>query len=79
MTDDRPLADPDADWWTMEDIAAHWDIKLKTVHGYRWRGLGQLPPEDTIIGRTPVWRPATIIGFKRPGRGARTDLKDGGS
>lgn len=76
MTRPHRLADPDADWWTMEDIAAYWKVTLKTVHGYRWRGLGQLPPEDGKVGRTPVWRPATVIEFKRPGRGARTDLKD---
>ncbi|MFB4273047.1 helix-turn-helix transcriptional regulator [Nonomuraea sp. GTA35] len=62
------MADVDTDYWTMADIAEHLGIKLRSVHTYRTRG--DLPPEDHMIGRTPVWRPATITSWKRPGQGA---------
>jgi hypothetical protein len=76
---DRPLADPAADWWTMDDIAAHLDVKSSSVRRYRSRpqDKGGLPPEDRMIGRTPVWKPATITEWhegERAGQGARTDL-----
>jgi hypothetical protein len=45
------------------------------VRDYRTRGRGELPPEDAMFGQTPVWRPSTIIGHKRPGQGTRTDLE----
>lgn len=67
-------ADPDADYWTIEDVAAHWNVKPETVRSYRSRKKGELPDADRKVGRTPVWYPATIINFQRPGRGARTDL-----
>jgi hypothetical protein len=81
----KQLADPHAEWWTMADIAAHWNIELGTVWDYRYqtehpRRPGQaakLPPEDDTFGRTPVWRPRTIIDFKRPGRGRGGGPKPG--
>jgi hypothetical protein len=33
-----------------------------------------LPPADRTFSRSPVWKPATIIGFQRIGQGTRTDL-----
>lgn len=74
---ERPLADPKAVYWTIADVAAHWGVKPTTIHTYRTRGW--LPEPDDRIGNAPVWFPKTIIDHKRPGRGARTDLKDGGS
>jgi hypothetical protein len=48
--------------------------RAATPGPWEWtRGDGS--PPDHIYGRTPLWRPATIIGFERPGQGARTDLK----
>lgn len=82
------MADVDADYWTMADIAEHLGLKLRSVHTYRTRGeqlrqraaagepvseeqlAAGLPKEDKMIGRTPVWRPATITSWKRPGQGA---------
>lgn len=32
------MADVDADYWTMTDIAEHFGVKLRTVYGYRRRG-----------------------------------------
>ncbi|MFI7467492.1 hypothetical protein [Nonomuraea sp. NPDC049646] len=29
-----------------------------------------LPKEDKMLGRTPVWKPQTIIRWPRPGQGA---------
>jgi hypothetical protein len=70
-----PLGDPAKPYWTMDDIAVHWRTKPKTIRTYRSRRRGELPPEDRMLGRVPVWVPATIIGFERPGQGARTDLR----
>ena len=71
------MADPLKEWWTMADIADHWGVELGTIWDYRYqtnhpKTPGQapkLPTEDDTIGRTPVWRPRTIIGFERPGQG----------
>lgn len=71
--------DPGAEWWTLGDVAAYLGVKLVTVHRYRKRPRekGGLPPEDYKIGRTPVYRPSTVIAWnksERAGRGTRTDL-----
>lgn len=70
------MADPNAEYWTITEIAEHWGVKESTVYSYRSRKRGELPEPDHKYGRTPLWRPATIIGFERPGQGARTDLHD---
>ncbi|MGW3196313.1 helix-turn-helix transcriptional regulator [Streptomyces sp. NPDC001118] len=69
------MADPNAEYWTITEIAEHWGVKVATIRAYRSRKRGELPEPDHIYGRTPLWRPATIISFERPGQGARTDLK----
>jgi len=63
--------DPEADWWTVKDVAAHLGVSVHTVSSYRSRQ--QMPAPDRVIGRTPVWRPARIIDWHadRPGRGGR--------
>jgi hypothetical protein len=75
---DAPLADPAADWWTMDDVAAYLGIAPESARRYRSRPLtgGGLPKEDRMFGRTPAWKPATIIDWKRPGQGARSDLNE---
>lgn len=70
------VADPEAEYWTIAEIAEHWSVKVATVRAYRSRKRGELPDPDHVYGRTPLWRPATIISFERPGQGARTDLHD---
>lgn len=81
VTDNEtPAGSPDAEWWTFEDIAAYLGITVATARRYRMpdRGKGSLPKEDRMFGRTPAWRPATIITWneeQRPGAGARTDLE----
>lgn len=70
----EPMADPNADYWTVADIADHWGVTLQTVRTYRSRKRGELPEPDNVFGRSPVWKPATIINFQRAGQGARTDL-----
>ncbi|MET7731241.1 helix-turn-helix domain-containing protein [Streptomyces sp. NPDC005402] len=67
--------DPKADYWTIADVAEYWGVSEATVRTYRSRGRGELPKEDRTFGRSPAWKPATIIGFDRPGQGARTDLQ----
>jgi hypothetical protein len=68
------VADPEADYWTIADVADHWGVSEQTIRAYRSRRRGELPPPDRTYGRSPVWRPATITGFQRLGQGARTDL-----
>lgn len=68
------MADPNADYWTIADVADHWGVSEQTVRAYRSRGRGELPSADKTYGRSPVWKPATIIGFQRLGQGKRTDL-----
>lgn len=67
-------AAPNADYWTIADVAAHWGVSEQTIRAYRSRGRGELPPPDKTFGRSPVWKPATIVGFQRLGQGTRTDL-----
>jgi transposase len=69
------MADPEADYWTIKDVADHWDVTEQTIRTYRSRKRGELPEPDKVFGRSPAWKPETIIGFKRPGQGTRTDLK----
>lgn len=73
-------ADESADWWTMADIAAYLsrrhgrEVKAASVRRYRARERGGLPAEDRMFGRTPVWRPQTIIRWdehERRGHGWR--------
>jgi len=63
--------DADADWWVTADVAAYLGVTTTTVASYRHRQ--QMPDPDRVIGRTPVWRPATIIEWHelRPGHGGR--------
>ncbi|WP_435601282.1 helix-turn-helix transcriptional regulator [Streptomyces sp. C10-9-1] len=68
------MADPTADYWTIADIADHWGVSEQTIRTYRSRRRGELPEPDAVFGRSPVWKPETIIRFQRPGQGARTDL-----
>ncbi|WP_411091390.1 helix-turn-helix transcriptional regulator [Streptomyces sp. 049-1] len=68
------MADPEADYWTISDVAEYWGVTPQTIRTYRARGRGELPPADRAFGRSPAWRPQTITGFTRPGQGARTDL-----
>lgn len=71
MTDPGPLADPEADWWTMADVAAYCGVSPHTVSSYRSRH--QMPAPDRKFARTPVWRPTRIIAWHatRPGHGGR--------
>ncbi|MFD5862641.1 helix-turn-helix transcriptional regulator [Streptomyces chartreusis] len=68
------MADVNADYWTIDDVAEHWGVTPQTIRTYRSRKRDELPPHDRMFGRSPAWRPQTIVGFVRPGQGARTDL-----
>lgn len=68
------VPDPRADYWTIADVAAHWRVSPQTIRSYRSRGRGELPEPDKVFGRSPAWRPATILGFPRTGQGYRSDL-----
>jgi GntR family transcriptional regulator len=59
MSPARP--DLEADWWTTTDVANYLDVTVGTVSTYRARG--QMPPPEQTVGRTHVWRPATIVAW----------------
>lgn len=75
-TDAHPAApDPEADYWTVAEVAEYLGVKPETVRTYRSRNRGELPAEDKMFGRSPVWKPSTITAFARLGQGRRTDLE----
>lgn len=55
------------DYWTAQDCADHWGISPITWRSYVSRG--QAPAPSTRISRTPLWDPATVRAWPRPGRG----------
>lgn len=61
--------DPTADWWTTSEVAAYLGVRVQTVSTYRRKE--QMPDADWQVGRTRVWKPATIIEWndRRLGRG----------
>lgn len=71
MTD----TDPDTDgWWDAHACAAHRGVAVST-----WRGdvsRGHAPPPRRRNPRTGVWEWSEdeVRGWRRPGRGHRTDL-----
>jgi hypothetical protein len=72
----KRFPDMDTDWWTMADIARYWGVTERTIESFRYASKRmapsqrlRLPKEDRMFGRSPRWRPATIIMFQRPGRG----------
>jgi hypothetical protein len=46
------------DWWSTDDVATYLDVTPSTVRAYLARE--QMPQADRRIGRTLLWRPATI-------------------
>jgi hypothetical protein len=63
--------DPNAEWWTTNDVAAYLGVGKATVSAYR--GRGQLPEPDGKIGQSWIWRPSRIITWheQRPRKGTR--------
>ncbi|TEA09114.1 hypothetical protein CCUG60884_00283 [Mycobacteroides salmoniphilum] len=63
----------------LTDIALLWGVDPATVRKYYQQG--RLPKEDSKTGLRAGgnprfgWLPETIAAFKRPGQGARTDLR----
>jgi predicted DNA-binding transcriptional regulator AlpA len=51
------------DWWTTEDVATFLGIGTSTVSAYVTRK--QMPRPDRYMGRTRLWRPATIREWQR--------------
>lgn len=56
---------------TSAELAARIGIKPSSVHRYRTRGA--IPEPDEVVGRTPLWKEATITTWMeaRPGHGWR--------
>lgn len=69
----RPTMIIDDDWWTTEDVARHLGVATSTVRAYVARG--QFPQAERRFGKTPVWRPATVINHKS----LRDQRRQGGS
>ena len=67
----QPGPDAALGWWTTLEVAEHCGISRESVRAYVSRGI--LPPPDAKVGRTPTWRPQTIITAhaSRRGRGWR--------
>jgi 8-oxo-dGTP pyrophosphatase MutT (NUDIX family) len=65
-------SDLSAEWWTTSDVAEYLGVVLGTVSSYRRRG--QMPAPDKTLGRTRLWRPATIVDWHsgRPRVGERS-------
>lgn len=76
MPTEKPTTpDPNADYWSIADVAVYFGVTEPTIRTYRSRNRGELPPQDNLWGQSPVWKPQTIINFRRPGQGARTDRR----
>lgn len=60
-----------SDVWSYAEVAEHLGVSDGTVRAYKHRGY--LPRPDGVLGKSPWWRPATIIQWQqqRPGQGAR--------
>ena len=60
---------------TVAHVAEYLGLSVRTVQAYRADGR---MPTATMVGRTPTWTRAQIDQWQatRPGRGARTDLRD---
>lgn len=50
-------------YMTTDEVAVALGIRRQTVASYLSRG--QMPEPDEMIGRTPVWKPATISRWKK--------------
>lgn len=59
MPADRP--DPDAEYWTISDIARYCGLATSTISTYRARGL--LLEEDTVIAGRRLYRPARVVAW----------------
>ena len=59
--------------WIAKQCADAWGVKPATWRSYVTRG--QAPAPLRRVGSTPVWDPAVVLGWPRPGQGARTDKR----
>lgn len=55
--------------WRVPDVASHFAIASSTVRAYHSRGT--MPPADGYDKHGPWWHEATILNWRRPGRGWR--------
>ena len=67
-------ADPNADYWTVADVAAYWGVSPQTIRTYRSRGRGEIPKED--LARVIVEARAPVV-VETPGGAAeqRADIE----
>lgn len=59
--------------WIAKQCADAWGVKPATWRSYVNRG--QAPAPTRRVGSTPVWDPAEVLAWPRPGQGARTDRR----
>ncbi len=56
------------EWWTTTDVANFLGVQIGTVSAYRKRQ--QMPAPEQTLGRTHLWRPATIRNWQATRHGA---------
>jgi hypothetical protein len=62
-------------WWTAQDCADAWGVKRATwLHYVRY---GRAPAHHHCDPETGerVWDPEAVRNYRRPGQGARTDIR----
>lgn len=74
-----------ADVLTLDQVAD--ELGIARASAARYRGRGDIPDHDAMVGRTPVWFRPTVDAFvlerehrwasDQPGRGARRDRRRG--
>lgn len=52
------------DLLTRQDICKMSGLSMETIKAYRARGECNFPPEDMMLGRTPVWYRSTILNWR---------------
>jgi hypothetical protein len=62
--------------WNADECAAAWGVKPSTWRAYVANGRAPQPLPGYDDNRRRRWNPDHVRGWQRPGRGARTNLKE---
>ncbi|MFC9976370.1 helix-turn-helix domain-containing protein [Spirillospora sp. NPDC127200] len=55
--------DLDAAWWGISEVATY--LMVDAVSVQRYHSQGRMPAPDRRVGRSPAWRPQTIIAWAK--------------
>ncbi|MFI5782642.1 helix-turn-helix domain-containing protein [Nocardia sp. NPDC051570] len=69
MSTSKP--DPNAPYWTRDDVAAYLGWSPQTVSSYL--NAKRLPAPSDRVGKSPIWLPRVIIAWDQGGRPKQTD------